>query len=117
MPSLSKTSVPTDEHAQLAVDTFRMVADPTRLKVLWILLQGEMNVSTLCRLTGTAAPAISQHLTKLRLAGLVESRREGTFIYYRATSSHIRRLLTEALSHAEHLTGEASGADPHSYGP
>lgn len=115
MPDVRARSVPTDEHAQLAVDTFRMLADPTRLKILWILLQGETNVSTLCQHTGASAPAVSQHLAKLRLAGLVSSRREGTFIYYSATSAHVHRLLTEALSHAEHVTGEVTGAGPHTY--
>lgn len=115
MPDVRATSVPTDEHAQLAVDTFRMLADPTRLKILWILLQGEANVSTLCQHTDASAPAVSQHLAKLRLAGLVTSRREGTYIYYSATSAHVRRLLTEALAHAEHVTGEVTGTDPHSY--
>lgn len=115
MPDVRALSVPTEEHARLAVDTFRMLADPTRLKVLWILLQGEANVSTLCQHTGASAPAVSQHLAKLRMAGLVTSRREGTFIYYSATSAHVRRLLTEALSHSEHVSGEVTGADPHTY--
>ena len=115
MPDAAALSVPTDEHARLAVDTFRMLADPTRLKLLWILLQGEANVSELCHHTGASAPAVSQHLAKLRLAGLVSSRREGTFVYYAATSAHVRRLLTEALSHSEHVAGEVTGAEPHTY--
>lgn len=115
MPDVRARSVPTDEHAQLAVDTFRMLADPTRLKILWILLQGEANVSALCQEAGASAPAVSQHLAKLRLAGLVTSRRAGTFIYYNATSAHVRRLLTEALSYAEHVAGEVTGAEPHTY--
>ncbi|TQM95343.1 ArsR family transcriptional regulator [Ornithinimicrobium humiphilum] len=115
MPDVRASSVPTDEHAQLAVETFRMLADPTRVKILWLLLHDEHNVSALCQEVGASAPAVSQHLAKLRLAGLVTSRREGTFIYYRATSAHVRRLLTEALSHAEHVAGEVSGDAPHSY--
>ena len=108
-------SLPTDQHAQLAADSFRMLADPTRLRILWILLHQEANVSALATAVGASSPAVSQHLAKLRLAGLVESRREGTFIYYSATSSHVRRLLAEALAHAEHVSGEATGSDPHSY--
>lgn len=115
MPSANTSSIPTDEHAQLAVETFRMLADPTRLKILWVLLQREANVSTLSQLVDATPSAISQHLAKLRLAGLVGSRRDGTFIYYTATSAHVRRLLTEALSHAEHVTGEVTGTEPHTY--
>ena len=52
-------------------------------------------------LVGAAPTAVSQHLAKLRLAGLVEGRREGTFIYYTAGES-VRALLTEALRPTEH---------------
>ncbi len=104
-----------DDHARRAADSFRMLADPTRVKILLALLQGESNVGCLAELVGTTPTAVSQHLSKLRLADLVDSRREGTFVYYSATSDHVRRLLGEALSHAEHASGVASGDDPHSY--
>ncbi|WP_369822134.1 ArsR/SmtB family transcription factor [Saccharomonospora sp. CUA-673] len=108
--------VPDDEHAGIATETFRMLSDPTRVKILWALFEGESSVNVLAELVGAAPTAVSQHLSKLRLAGLVESRREGTFAYYSATDSHVHRLLAEALSHAEHVTGAAAGEDPHSYG-
>lgn len=107
--------VPDDDHAELAARTFRLLADPTRVKILWTLLQGETSVAALADLVGASATAVSQHLAKLRLAGLVESRREGTFIHYSARDPHVRRLLGEALSHAEHESGVATGADPHAY--
>ncbi|MFC0249822.1 ArsR/SmtB family transcription factor [Citricoccus parietis] len=106
---------PDDQHARLAAETFRMLSDPTRVKILWALFQGECSVNALAELVGAASTVVSQHLSKLRLAGLVSSRREGTFAYYQATDAHVHRLLAEALSHAEHLTGAATGADPHSY--
>ncbi|AXK46124.1 ArsR/SmtB family transcription factor [Brachybacterium saurashtrense] len=108
-------AVPDDEHAQIASSTFRMLADATRVKILWALFAQEASVNALAEAVGAAPAAVSQHLAKLRLAGLVESRREGTFAYYRATDPHVRRLLAEALSHAEHVTGAARGDDPHSY--
>ncbi len=106
---------PDDQHARIAADTFRMLADPTRVKILGALFQGECSVNALAELVGAAPTVVSQHLSKLRLAGLVASRREGTFAYYSATDAHVHRLLAEALSHAEHLTGAATGADRHSY--
>jgi DNA-binding transcriptional ArsR family regulator len=106
---------PDDQHARIAAETFRMLADQTRVKILWALFQGECSVNVLAGLVGAAPTVVSQHLSKLRLAGLVENRREGTFAYYTATDAHVHRLLAEALSHAEHLTGAATGADPHSY--
>lgn len=92
-----------------------MLADPTRVKILWALLQGESNVGALAEAVGTTPTTVSQHLSKLRLSGLVDSRREGTFVYYSATSDHVRRLLAEALSHAEHASGTAAGDDAHRY--
>ncbi|MFG3600828.1 hypothetical protein [Micromonospora chersina] len=49
-----------------------------------------------------------EHLAKLRLAGLVKGRREGTFVHYSAADSHVRALLAEALFHADH----ADNPDP-----
>ena len=107
--------VPDDEHAQIAANTFRMLSDPTRVKILWALFQEESSVNALADSVGATSAAVSQHLAKLRLAGLVESRKEGTFAFYRAHDAHVRRLLTETLSHAEHVTGVATGPDPHGY--
>ncbi|MFV2028426.1 ArsR/SmtB family transcription factor, partial [Micromonospora sp. LOL_028] len=53
-------------------------------------------------MVGAAPTAVSQHLAKLRLAGLVRGRREGTFVYYSAADVHVRQLLAEALFHADH---------------
>lgn len=95
-------SMPAEEDAQLAAEAFRLLADPTRIKILWALLQGESSVACLGELVGANPTVVSQHLAKLRLAGLVKGRREGTFVYYKAADVHVRRLLAEALSHAEH---------------
>ena len=108
-------AVPDDEHARIATDTFRLLADPTRVKILWVLFQGEASVNALAEQVGATPTAVSQHLSKLRLAGLVHRRREGTFVHYSATDAHVHRLLAESLSHAEHATGAVAGADPHSY--
>lgn len=108
-------AVPDAEHAQIAASTFRMLSDPTRVKILWALFQEESSVNALAETVGATPAAVSQHLAKLRLSGLVESRKEGTFAYYRASDQHVRRLLTETLSHAEHVTGAAQEEDPHSY--
>lgn len=108
-------AVPDDEHARLASETFRMLAEPTRVKILWALLQGESTVGALADLVQAAPTAVSQHLAKLRLAGLVSTRREGTFVHYSATNAHVHRLLAEALSHAEHTSGLAPDAAEHRY--
>lgn len=95
-------SMPNEEQANLAAESFRMLADVTRVKLLWALLQGESSVTCLAELVGASPTAVSQHLAKLRLARLVTTRREGTFVYYSAADVHVRRLLDEALYHADH---------------
>lgn len=108
---LPDLSMPEDEQAHRAAEAFRMLADPTRIKLLWALLQGESNVTCLAELAGVSPTTVSQHLAKLRLAGLVRGRREGTFVYYTAADTHVRALLAEALSHAEHADRGNLGAE------
>jgi DNA-binding transcriptional ArsR family regulator len=95
-------SLPTDEQVAFATDGFRMLADPTRVKILWVLLHGESSVARLAELVGSNPTAVSQHLAKLRLAKLVRVRRQGTFAFYSANDEHVSRLLAEALEHAGH---------------
>jgi len=97
-------AMPPEDQVKRAADALRMLADPTRIKILWALLQGETSVACLAELVGAAPTAVSQHLAKLRLAGLVEGRREGTFVYYTAENGRIRALLTEALGESADVT-------------
>lgn len=84
----------------------RMLADPTRLRLLWLLGTGEYDVSSLTAAVGAARPSVSQHLAKLKLAGLVTMRRDGRRAVYAARGGHVRRLVTEVLAAADHrLTG------------
>ena len=97
--------MPAPEDVRRAADALRMLADPTRLNILWALMQGETSVACLAELAGTSPTAVSQHLSKLRLAGLVTNRREGAFIYYALADHHIGEMVRQALSHADHRTG------------
>ncbi|GAC1441558.1 MAG: hypothetical protein NVSMB55_09690 [Mycobacteriales bacterium] len=72
------------------------------MKILWALAQGESNVGCLAELAGVTPAGVSQHLAKLRLAGLVTTRREGTFVFYAVADSHVARLLADAVDHAGH---------------
>lgn len=79
-----------------------MLSDGTRLTLLWCLLEDERSVGELADLVGKPAAAVSQHLAKLRLARLVQTRREGNSIFYRLDSDHARHLVLEGIHHAEH---------------
>lgn len=68
---------PAPEVLQSAVVSFGLLASTMRLHLVWVLAHGECDVSGLAERVGGTLPAVSQHLAKLKLAGLVHSRREG----------------------------------------
>ena len=102
--------MPLDQQVDAAVGALTMAAEPSRLRILWALSDGELDVATLASIAGISATATSQHLAKLRLAGLVVARRDGRRVLYSARGAHVRRLITEALFHADH---QVSGAPIH----
>ena len=100
-----KDAFPSDVQFEVAAATLKMLADPTRLRILWALLHGEHSVNELATHVGSPASTVSQHLAKLRLAKLVRTRRHGTQVFYVVENDHLERLTTEALFHADHATG------------
>jgi DNA-binding transcriptional ArsR family regulator len=94
-------SIPEDE-VNLIVEVFRMLADPTRIRVLWALTVGELSVTELAEQVDKPAPSVSQHLAKLRMARLVRTRREGTTIFYSLENEHVSQLVADAVFNAEH---------------
>lgn len=86
----------------MAVEVFRMLADGTRIQILWSLIDGELPVNELAARVGKPGPSVSQHLAKLRMARLVRTRREGNQIFYQLENDHVRRLVIDGLHNAEH---------------
>lgn len=101
---------PTAAEFAAAAAVLKLLADPTRLRVIWALLHGEHSVNELAQHAGARPSAVSQHLAKLRLADLVQVRRDGTRLFYAAKNEHIERLAAEALLHADHAV---AGAEHH----
>ncbi len=93
--------LPADQMA-LAVEIFRMLADGTRVRILWALIDREMPVNKLAAAIGKPGPSVSQHLAKLRMARLVRTRRDGIQIFYALENDHVRRLILDAVHNAEH---------------
>ena len=96
-------ALPATNQARAAADLLRLLADPTRLRLLAALTNGDRDVTELAALTGVPRPAVSQHLSRLRLGGLVEARPDGRRRIYAVRNGHVRRLVTETLAHADHL--------------
>lgn len=110
--ALTVESQPKLEGEQLAVAAHVLthLADPTRLHLLR-LLTVEQDVSTLTAQVDASRSSVSQHLGRLRLAGLVQVRRDGRRMLYRITSDHLSSLVVEALEYADH----AVQGIPHHY--
>lgn len=104
-------SLPSGELVDAAAESFRLLGDVTRLRLLWLLCGADYDVTTLARAVAIARPAVSQHLAKLRLAGLVAVHREGRRAVYRARGGHVRNLLTEAVNAATHRTANLPDHD------
>ena len=72
---------------------FRVLGHPARVRILELLRDGERSVGTLQAELGLDSGSTSQHLAALRRIGLVESRREGTSVFYRVEDAHVFELL------------------------
>ena len=86
---------------------FRAFGDPTRLRILEALADGERSVGELVELIGAPQPKVSSHLACLRWCGFVESRREFRTVYYRIADDRVEQMISLARSlladNAEHV--------------
>lgn len=106
--ALDRLDLRTDTDVAVAAKFFRGLSDPTRLRLLALLLQyGEMTVSELVDAVAGLQGRVSSHLACLRHCGLVVDRREGRNVYYSVPDTRVRELLTPALAmvadNAEHI--------------
>jgi DNA-binding transcriptional ArsR family regulator len=82
-------------------DTFRILGDPTRVRLLHALASGELCVSDIASAVGISESAASHQLRLLRSLRLVRPRRAGRLVYYAVDDHHILELLQQALTHVE----------------
>jgi DNA-binding transcriptional ArsR family regulator len=81
------------QYMQTASELLNAMANATRLVILSILSENELSVGALCDQIGISQSALSQHLTKLRMAGLVSTRRKSQMVYYRCDTLSVKRVL------------------------
>jgi len=82
-------------------DTFRVLGDPTRVRILDALSGGELCVCDIAALVGMSESAVSHQLRLLRGMRLVRARRAGRLMYYTLDDHHIIELLKLALTHVQ----------------
>jgi len=95
--------------AQTLADTFKTLADPTRLRIVEQLLAGERCVHEITEVLGLEQSAVSHQLRKLRDRALVHVRRDGRHIFYSLADEHVRALFEMALDHVRHTSVAAPG--------
>ena len=82
-------------------DAFKLLSDPNRARVYWLLCHCEECVINLSAMTGMSSPALSHHLKLLKAAGLITSRREGKEVYYTAahtdTAETLHRMIEKMI--------------------
>ncbi len=93
--------------AQIVAKYFRGLGDPTRVRILELLVVREQSVSELVRAVGATQPQVSNHLACLRWCGVVQSRREHRTVFYRVSDERVATMLELARSllrdNAEHV--------------
>jgi ArsR family transcriptional regulator, lead/cadmium/zinc/bismuth-responsive transcriptional repressor len=97
--------VAAQEPFEPVMDVLRALAEPTRLRLVWALAAREHSVGELAELVGANVAAVSQHLARLREAGMVASRRDGTRIFYRVATPHLADLLDQLVVVGGHVSG------------
>ena len=83
-------------------DLFSALSDPTRLRIISLLLDGEMNVGDLASQLDMSESAVSHQLRGLRQLRLVSSRKEGRQVFYALDDDHVAELYRMGLDHVEH---------------
>jgi DNA-binding transcriptional ArsR family regulator len=86
-------AAPADAPADLLARVFHGLADPTRLRIVQLLLAGEKNVGELVAALGAPQGRVSSHLMCLRWCGFVATRRAGKFVYYRVADPRVADLV------------------------
>jgi ArsR family transcriptional regulator len=83
-------------------DLFSSLSDPTRLRIISVLLDGEMNVGEIATQLAMTESAVSHQLRGLRQMKLVRARKNGRQVFYALDDDHVEKLYRMGLEHVEH---------------
>jgi len=96
--------MPATEAFSATAELMKLLSDPTRLRLFWILCHCEECPANLSALLSMSSPALSHHLKLLRSGGLIQSRREGKEVYYRAADTPCVRALHPMIEEIAELS-------------
>ena len=99
-------NMPTDNDIDALSAFFKMMGDPTRIKMMCVMAQGEMCVQDIASALGMTKSAISHQLSGLKENKIVKSRREGKNVFYSIDDDHVHTVLNIAMTHVKHKAQE-----------
>ena len=94
-----KANMPDEETLYDLADLFRIFADSTRIKILYLLFESEMCVCDIAQLLGMTQSAISHQLRALKQSKLVKNRRDGKTVFYSLADDHVRTIINQGMDH------------------
>ena len=94
-------NMPDEETLYDLADLFRLFADSTRIKILYVLFESEMCVCDIAQLLGMTQSAIPHQLRSLKQAKLVKSRRDGKTVFYSLADGHVSTILNQGMDHVQ----------------
>ncbi|MBQ8630435.1 MAG: winged helix-turn-helix transcriptional regulator [Alphaproteobacteria bacterium] len=97
-------NMPNAQSFERASETFQLISDPARLRILWLLCHREVCVNNIAYAVNMSAPAVSHHLRLLKHAGFLTSRRDGKEMLYRLSSSPEAGLVHKAVDDILNIT-------------
>jgi ArsR family transcriptional regulator len=99
MVDLAAESLPPQKDLDILAEFFKVLTDPTRLKILYALGTGELCVFDLSVSIGASVSSVSHHLANLKRVRLVKARRDGRIIYYSLDDEHVKSIVHFAREH------------------
>jgi DNA-binding transcriptional ArsR family regulator len=97
----AKAHMPTERISVELAETFKVLSEPTRVRILQALAEEELCVCDIAAVLEGTSSAISHQLRILRSARLVRSRKDGKMVYYSLDDEHVRNLFEEGIKHLE----------------
>lgn len=91
-----------EETLFLITQTFKALSDPTRVRILYLLFQGEHSVNEIADKLSLVQSTVSHQLRFLKNLRLVKFRREGTTLYYSYDDEHVMSIIAQTIDHTHH---------------
>jgi DNA-binding transcriptional ArsR family regulator len=89
-----------DIDVNLVAETFKLLGDPTRLRILLACLDGPRSVGEIAAAVGASQSLVSHHLRLLRGARLVKGTRDARQVFYQAADQHVRHMIQDVIEHS-----------------